>query len=162
MHQSAPSTLTHCCFISFQQLPKDLAVFWSHGISVWRRSRTGLNPHIQQVAHPPLSEPSACCYMTSHWFSRSVVSNSLQAHEPQHARSPCPLPMPRVYPNSCPLSRWCHPTISFSVVSFSPALNLSQHQGLFNWVSSSHPVAKVLDFELQHQSFQWTPRTDLL
>ena len=43
-----------------------------------------------------------------------------------------------------------------------PALNLSQHQGLFQWVSSSHQVAKVLDFQLQHQSFQWTPRTDLL
>ena len=43
-----------------------------------------------------------------------------------------------------------------------PALNLSQHQGLFKWVSSSHQVAKVLEFQLQHQSFQWTPRTDLL
>ena len=43
-----------------------------------------------------------------------------------------------------------------------PALNLSQHQGLFQWVSSSHQVAKVLEFQLQHQSFQWTPGTDLL
>ena len=43
-----------------------------------------------------------------------------------------------------------------------PALNLSQHQGLFKWVSSSHQVAKVLEFQLQHQSFQWTPRTDFL
>ena len=43
-----------------------------------------------------------------------------------------------------------------------PALNLSQHQGLFKWVSSSHQVAKVLEFQLQHQSFQWIPRTDLL
>ena len=43
-----------------------------------------------------------------------------------------------------------------------PALNLSQHQGLFKWVSSSHQVAKVLEFQIQHQSFQWTPRTDLL
>ena len=44
---------------------------------------------------------------------------------------------------------------------FPPALNLSQHQGLFKWVSSSYQVAKVLEFQLQHQSFQWTPRTDL-
>ena len=44
----------------------------------------------------------------------------------------------------------------------SPAFNLSQHQGLFKWVSSSHEVPKVLEFQLQHQSFQWTPRTDLL
>ena len=43
-----------------------------------------------------------------------------------------------------------------------PALNLSQHQSLFKWVSSSHQVAKVLEFQLQHQSFQWTFRTDLL
>ena len=44
----------------------------------------------------------------------------------------------------------------------SPALNLSQHQGLFKWVSSSHEVAKILEFQPQHQSFQWTPRTGLL
>ena len=44
----------------------------------------------------------------------------------------------------------------------SPALNLSQHQGLFKWASSSHQVARVSEFQLQHQSFQWTPRTDLL
>ena len=43
-----------------------------------------------------------------------------------------------------------------------PAPNPSQHQGLFQWVNSSHQVAKVLEFQLQHQSFQWTPRTDLL
>ena len=45
---------------------------------------------------------------------------------------------------------------------FLPALNLSQHQGLFKWVNSLHQVAKVLEFQLQHQSFQWTLRTDLL
>ena len=43
-----------------------------------------------------------------------------------------------------------------------PAHNPSQHQGLFQWVNSSHEMAKVLEFQLQHQSFQWTPRTDLL
>ena len=45
---------------------------------------------------------------------------------------------------------------------FPPAFNLSQHQGLFKWVSSSHQVAKVLEFQLQNQSYQWTPRADLL
>ena len=53
------------------------------------------------------------------------------------------------------------PSQPFSSPS-SPAFNLSQHQGLFQWVSSSHQVAKVLEFQLQHQSFQWTLRTDLL
>ena len=52
-------------------------------------------------------------------FSRSVVSDSLWPHEPQHARPPCPLPTPGVHPNPCPSSRWCHPTISSSVVPFS-------------------------------------------
>ena len=49
-----------------------------------------------------------------------------------------------VYSNSCPLSRWCHPAISSSVVPSPPTFNLSQHQGLFKWISSSHQVAKVL------------------
>ena len=52
-------------------------------------------------------------------FSCSVVSDSLWPHEPQHTRPPCPSPTPGVYPNPCPLSRWCHPTISSSVIPFS-------------------------------------------
>jgi len=52
-------------------------------------------------------------------FSRSVLSDSLWPHEPQHPRSPCPLTTPGVYPNLCPLTHWCHPTISSSVVPFS-------------------------------------------
>ena len=52
-------------------------------------------------------------------FSRSVVSDSLRPHEPHHARPPCPSPTPRVHPNPCPSSRWCHPIISSSVVFFS-------------------------------------------
>ena len=95
-------------------------------------------------------------------FSLSVMSNSLRPHESQHARPPCPSQTPGVYPNSCPLNWWWHPTISSSVIPFSSCANLSQHQGLFKWANSSHQVAKVLEFQLQHQSFQWTPRTDLL
>ena len=52
-------------------------------------------------------------------FSRSVVSDSLRPHESQHTRSPCPSQTPGVYSNSCPSSRWCHPAISSSVISFS-------------------------------------------
>ena len=52
-------------------------------------------------------------------FSSSVMSDSLQPHEPQHARPPCPSPTPRVYSDSCPLSRWCHPTISSSGIPIS-------------------------------------------
>ena len=95
-------------------------------------------------------------------FSCSVVSNSLWPHGLQHARPPCPSPTPGAYSNSCTSSWWCHPAISSSVIPFSSCLNLSQHQGLFQWVSSLHQVAKVLEFQLQHQSFQWIFRTDFL
>ena len=95
-------------------------------------------------------------------FSCSVVSDSLQPHESQHARPPCPSPTLGVHPNSCALSWWCHPAISSSVVPFSSCLLSFQHQGLFQWVNSSHQVAKGLEFQPQHQSFQWTPRTGLL
>ena len=70
-------------------------------------------------------------------FSRSVVFYFLQLHHSQHTRPLCPSPTPGVYPDSCPLSQWCHPTIS-SCHALPPAVNLSQHQGLFQWVSSSH------------------------
>ena len=95
-------------------------------------------------------------------FSLSVMSSSLRPHEPQHARPPCPSPTPGVYPNPCPLSLWpiqlSHPLSSPSP----PTFNLSQNQCLFKWVSSSHQVAKVLELQIQYQSFQWTPRTDFL
>ena len=65
-------------------------------------------------------------WFSSVQFSHSVVSNSLQPHEPGlfNARTPCPSPIPGAYPNSCPLSWWCHPTISSSaILSSPPALN---------------------------------------
>ena len=221
-------------------------------------------------------------------FSHSVLSDSLLPHESQHARPPCPSPTPGVYSNLCPLSRWCHPGISSSVIPFSscpqslpasgsfpmsqlftwggqsigvsasfssaqiqpypvplsvvlklffqctetrlvlltlgfllfhpvhfvsvtqscttlcdpmdcsmpgfpvhhqlpeltqthvhqvgdaiqpshpllspspPIFNISQHQDLFQWVSSLHQMDKVLELQLQHQSFQWVFGTDFL
>ena len=72
-------------------------------------------------------------------FSVSVVSDSLKPHEPQHARPPCPSPTPGVHPNPCPLSRWCHPTISSSVVPFSSCLQSFPASGSFkmNQLSAS-------------------------
>ena len=92
--------------------------------------------------------------------SRSVMSNSSWPHGPQHARPPYPSPTPGVYLNSSPLSWWCHPSISSSGITFYSRLQSFQHQGLFQWVSSSHQVAKVLEF--QFESFQWIFRTDFL
>ena len=90
------------------------------------------------------------------------MSDCLQLHGLQHAWSPYLLPSPRVCSDSHPLSWWCHPTISFSVALPPPAPSLSQHQGLFQWVSFSHQEVKVLELQLQHQSFQWIFRTDFL
>ena len=78
------------------------------------------------------------CLCSSVQFSWSVVSNSLQPHEPQHVRPPCLSPTPGVHPNPCLSSQWCHPTISSSVIPFSSCPQSFQHQGLFQWVSSSH------------------------
>ena len=64
-------------------------------------------------------------------FSRSVISNYLRPHELQHTRLPCPSPTPGVYPNSCPLNRWCHPAISSSVVPFSSCLQSFPASGTF-------------------------------
>ena len=64
-------------------------------------------------------------------FSHSVMSDSLRPHGPQHARPPCPSPTPGVYPNSCPLSWWCHPVISFSVIPFSSCFQSFPASGSF-------------------------------
>ena len=70
-------------------------------------------------------------------FSRSVVSDSLRSHGLQHTRPPCPSLTPGACSNSGPLRQWCHPTFSSSVTPSPLALNLSQHQGLFQWVNSA-------------------------
>ena len=64
-------------------------------------------------------------------FSHSVMSNSLQPHGPQHNTLPCPSPTPWVYSNSCPLSQWCHPVTSSSVIPFSPCLQSFPASGSF-------------------------------
>ena len=95
-------------------------------------------------------------------FSRSVVSNSLRPHEPQHARPPCPSPTPGVHPNSCPLSQCWHPTISSSVIPFSscpqsfPASGSFQMSQLFTSSGQSIGVsasASVLPMNTQ----DWSP-----
>ena len=87
-------------------------------------------------------------------FSRSVMSHLLSPHGLQHARFPCPWPILGGYSNSCPLSWWCHPTISSSVIPFSSCLQSFPASGFFKCVSSSHQVDKVLEFHLQYQFFQ--------
>ena len=70
-------------------------------------------------------------HFSSGQFSCSVMSNSLLPREPQRSRPPCPSPTAWVYPNPCPFSRWCHPTISFSVISFPSRLQSFPASGSF-------------------------------
>ena len=81
-------------------------------------------------------------------FSHSLVPDSLRPHESQHARPPCPSPTPEVHSNSRPLSQWCHPAVSSSVIPFSSCPQSLPASELFHWVNSSHEVAKVLEFQL--------------
>ena len=119
-----------------------------------------------EVVHLKLTQ-----YCKSVQFSRSVVSDSLWPHGLQHARPPCPSPSPRVYPNSCPLSWWCHPTISSSVVPFSscpqsfPASGSSQMTQLLPSGGQSIGVSastSVLPMNTQDWSLGWTGWIPLL
>ena len=81
---------------------------------------------------------------------------SLWSHGLQHTRLPCPSPTLRACSNSCPSSRWCHPTTSSSVVPFSSCLQSFPASGCFQWVSSLHQVAKVLEFHLRlNMKIKW-------
>ena len=104
--------------------------------------------------------PEKC--ISSVQFSRSVVSDTLQPHEPQHTRPPCPSPTPIVHPNPCPLNQWCHPTILSSVVPFSscpqsfPASGSFPMSQLFAWGGQSFGVSastSVLPMNTQ----DWSP-----
>ena len=106
-----------------------------------------------------------CITRYSIQFSRSVVSDSLGPHESQHARPPCPSPIPEVHPNSCPSSRWCHPAISSSVISSScpqslPGSGSFPMSQLFPWGGQSIGVsasASVLPKNTQDWSpLEWT------
>ena len=98
-------------------------------------------------------------------FSHSVMSDSLRPHESQHARLPCPSPTPRVYPNSCPFSQWCHPTISSSVIPFSSGLQSFPTSGSFQmtqfFTSGGQNIGisvstSVLPMNTQDWSLGWT------
>ena len=95
-------------------------------------------------------------------FSHSVVSDSLQPHESQHARPPCPSPTHGVHSNSRPSSQWCHPAISSSVVSFSsnpqslPASESFPMSQLFAWGGQSTGVSALASF-LPKISQSWSP-----
>ena len=95
-------------------------------------------------------------------FSRSVVSDSLQPHESQHARPPCPSPTPGIHPDSRPSSQWCHPAISYSVVPFSscpqslPASESFPMSQLYTRGGQSTGVSALASFLLKNTQ-DWSP-----
>ena len=133
--------------------------------SAFAPKRNKTKPHLQIN---PLSSLHVLVQLSLHMlllFSHQVIFSSLPPRGLQHTRLPCPSPSPGVCSNSCPLSRWCFLIISSSVAQFSFCFQSSQHQGLalcIKWVGTLHQVAKVLELQLQHQSFQWVFRVDFL
>ena len=102
-------------------------------------------------------------------WSRSVVSNSLWPHGLQHTRLSCPPPIPGAFSNSCPLSQWCHPTISSSIVPFSSCLQSPLASGTFPMSQFFSSGGQSIGVQLQHQFLpmniqDWFPlgRTDLI
>ena len=135
----------------------------------WCNGSLGITTEFENSRIPMLHLLMTWCYFITIFFQYFKKGNILQFmfnsfwfRGLQHDRPPCPSATPRACSNSCPSSQWCHPNISSSVVPFSSTFNLSQHHGLFWRVSSSHQVAKVLELQLQHQSFQWICRTEYL
>ena len=105
------------------------------------------------VARPSTKNGEFYCFqIRSDQISCSVMSDSLRPHESQHARPPCPSPAPGVHSNSCPLSRWCHPAISSSVIPFSscpqslPASESFPISQLFPWGGQSIGVSALASF----------------
>ena len=165
---------------SSSRLPGADLILGTHGWALLLNGIHSLTPRV-----PPVSCPCGSEWWISHrtltrrlwpqWiktktrslqhhvlFSHSVVYNSLWPHELQYVKPPCPSLTPRVTQTHV---HWVGDAIqpSHSLLSPSPlALNLSQHQGLFQWVGSSHQMAKVLEVQLQHQSFQWIFKVDFL
>ena len=142
----------------------DAASEWSPGL--FSSTSVGQMCQLHEGRKPVLSRTLYPCLTHSRHsvllFSCSVVSDSLRPHGLQCSRLPWPSPSPGVCTNSRPLSRWCQPKTNSSSVAPSPALNLSQHQSLFQCTGSPHQVTKVLKLQLHQQSFQWIFRIDFL
>ena len=131
----------------------------------WQANSWPLSHQLSSITQscPTLCDPINCSMPgLPVELNHSVVSDSLRPHKPQYARPLCPSPTPRVHPNPCLFSRWCHPTISSCVVPFSSCLQSFPASGCFQTRQLFTSGGQVLEFQLQHQSFQWTPRTDLL
>ena len=153
---------SNCCFLTCIQVSQEAGkVVWYFHLF---KNFPVCYSHSQRLWHSQWSR-SRCfsgILLLFLWSNSPVQSLShvwlLQSHGLQHTRLPCPSSTPGTCLNSCPSSRWCHPTNSSSVVPIS-SLQSFPASGLFYWVSSLHQVAKVLELQLQYQSFQWIFRS---
>jgi len=104
------------------------------------------------LSHLRFREPASSPLSVQFQFSHSVVPDSLRPHELQHARPPCSSPTPRIHPNPCPLSWWCHPTISSSVIPFSscpqsfPAFSSPHLSFIIHYVINIHAYICIYMF----------------
>ena len=145
---------TNCCFLTCIHVSQEV-VRWSGIVIIVLIFLYSFN----MLSYSYFSVLNQLCSLQ---FNRSVVSDSLPPHELQHTSLPCSSPTPRAYSNSCPLSQWCHPTISSSVIPFFSCLQSFPASGSFPmrqfftsgdqsvWVSAS---ASVLPMKIQ----DWFP-----
>ena len=134
--------------VSYLQLHVELSTWWPKSqttVTIW-------HIFLQSFLKMHFHVFSICISISSVQFSCWVLSDSLWPHEPQHARPPCPSPTPGVHSDSRPLSQWCHPAISSSVVPFSscpqslPALESFPKSQLFTWGGQSTGVSALASF----------------
>ena len=138
-------------------MKKDLPCRW-----IWKETQSSyiyfwLNRHWNKVC-----KTQRRTFQFQFRFSCSVMSDSLWPHEPQHARPPCPSPTPGISPNPCPLSWWCHPTISSSVVPFSSCPQSFPTSGSFQmnqlFASSGHSIRVSASTSILAMNTQgWSP-----
>ena len=113
-----------------------------------------INTHTHDIAFPWLIKNNLkSSSVQSNWIE--VVSDSLQPRGLQHARSPCPAPTPRVHSNSCPLSQWCHPTISSSLVLFSSCPQSFPASGSFQMSQFFVSGGQIFGFSFSISSVQF-------
>ena len=175
---SFKSQFGYSLIVDFRLLPLLLLLLWTTKFPcacflryVWAVAKEWKRPNTLHLITVVASEKGERTWMdspvgrgtfSSVQFSHSVVSDSLW---PMDCSTPG-LPVHHQLPDFTHTHiHWVHDAIQPSHPLSSPsppAFNLSQHQGLFQWVNFSYQVARVLEFQLQHQSFQWTLRTDFL
>ena len=155
---SQPRDWTHIFCISYigRQILEDLVTREAYTLRGFRTNDTEVH-----WTSSPVDASLSTVRLSSVQFSHSVVSDSLRPHESQHARPPCPSPAPGVHPDSCPLSQWCHPAISSSVVPFSscpqslPRSKSFPMSQLIAWDGQSTGVSALASF-LPKKSQGWS------